>query len=216
VLYVYAFVPAPASVPEAPGISEAEVRSQPLDGLDAIVSEHDETVEASDEAVLAHARVVEAVAATNDAVLPARFGGMHADGDALRHAVASRPELRDSLERVRGCVELGLRVFGEATPSSSPSSGADYMRIRLEQRRELDRLSSELHEPLARLSRDSEVNVGATPRLLLTGAYLVEREQLDAFREELAMLQAKHPELGAVCTGPWPPYSFAIADGSGA
>jgi Gas vesicle synthesis protein GvpL/GvpF len=215
VLYVYAFVPVPASVPDVPGIGEAELRAHRLDGLEAIVSEHNRTVEVSDDSVLAHARVVEAVAAANDAVLPARFGGMHADGAALHEAVDSRPELQASLERVRGCVELGLRVFAEAAPAASGSSGADYMRARLEQRRKLERLSNELHEPLARLSRDSEVNVGATPRLLLTGAYLVEREQVESFRAELAKLQKRHPELGVVCTGPWPPYSFVIADGGG-
>ena len=86
------------------------------------------------------------------------------------------------------------------------------MRLRLKERQALERLSNELHEPLARLSRDSTVNVGATPRLLLTAAYLVERGQLEAFRDELARLQERHPELGAVCTGPWPPYSFALAE----
>ena len=215
-LYVYAFVSAPASAPEISGIDGAELRSLALDGLEAIISEHDGTVDVSDEAVLAHARGVDAVAAANDAVLPARFGSLHADEAALAEAVASRPGLRDSLAHVRGCVELGLRVFGEAAAPAPAPSGADYMRSRLEQRRELERLSNELHEPLARLSRDSEVNVGATPRLLLTGAYLVERDQVDAFRAELATLQARHPDLGAVCTGPWPPYSFAIADGGAA
>jgi hypothetical protein len=202
------------TAPGVSGIDGAPVRTELVDGLAALVSEHD-AVEASDEAVLAHARVVEAVAASNDAVLPARFGGLHQDVQALRQAVSARTELADALERVRGCVELGLRVFGDPTPTGPAASGAAYMRGRLEQRRLLQGLAHELHEPLAHLCRDSTVVVGATPRLLLTAAYLVERGQVEAFRAALETLETRHSDLGVVCTGPWPPYSFAIAEGAG-
>ena len=213
-LYVYAFVAESGVAPESAGIDDAALRLQPLsDGLAAVVSEHEAPVEASDAAVLAHARAVEAVATANDAVLPARFGAIHVDEAALREAVAERTDLRAALERVRGCVELGLRVFVEAADPTPAPSGTVYMRARLEQRRELERLATRLHEPLASLARDSTLTVGATPRLLLTSAYLVERERVEAFRETLTTLEAQHPQVGAVCTGPWPPYSFAIAGG---
>jgi Gas vesicle synthesis protein GvpL/GvpF len=215
VLYVYAFVTAPATVPDVPGVDGTAVRSEPLDGLVVVVSEHDGTVEASEAAILAHARVVEALAATNEGVLPARFGGMYGDETALREGLAGRSKLADALARVRGCVELGVRVLAEAAPPSEASSGGAYMRARLEQRRELERLADELHAPLAGLSRDATLTVGATPRLLLTAAYLVERGQVEAFHRALSALQSQHPNLGIVCTGPWPPYSFAVAEGDG-
>jgi hypothetical protein len=212
VLYVYAFAAVPVTAPGVAGIDGAPVRTELLDGLAAVVSEHD-LVEPSDEAVLAHARVVEAVAEANDAVLPARFGGLHEDGQALRRAISARPELADALERVRGCVELGLRVFDEPATPGPAASGAAYMRGRLEHRRAVEGLAHELHEPLADLCRDSTVIVGATPRLLLTAAYLIERGQVEAFRVALEALESRHPDLGVVCTGPWPPYSFTIAEG---
>jgi Gas vesicle synthesis protein GvpL/GvpF len=214
VLYLYAFAAAPVPAPDVVGIDGAPVRAELLDGLAAVVSEHD-AVEPSEEAVLAHARVVEAIAATNDAVLPARFGGLHRDEQALRQAVAGRRELVDALERVRGCVELGVRVFGDPAPPGAAASGAAYMRGRLERRRALDGLAQELHQPLAGLCRDSTVVVGATPRLLLTAAYLIERGQVEVFRAALETLETRHPDLGVVCTGPWPPYSFAIVEGAG-
>ena len=59
------------------------------------------------------------------------------------------------------------------------------------------------------LARAATRTVGATPRLLLSGAYLVEPGELDAFRHRVGELEAEHAELTFVCTGPWPPYSFA-------
>ena len=210
-LYVYAFVSAPASLPDVSGVGGSPLGARRIDVLDAVVSEHDRPVDTSETAVLEHARVVEALAGANEGVLPARFGGMHADEAALAAAVAGRGELVEALGRVRGCVELGLRVLGGAGSQVSAATGAEYMRARLERRRKLERLADELHVPLAALARDSTLALGTTPRLLLTAAYLVPRGDVEAFGETVASLQAAHPELGIVCTGPWPPYSFAIA-----
>jgi hypothetical protein len=212
VLYVYAFVSAPASVPDVSGLDGSTLGARHLGALDAVVSEHDGPVDASEMAVLEHARVVEAVAEANDGVLPVRFGGMHDDEAALSAAVAGRGGLAEALGRVRGCVELGLRVLGGAGLPAAASTGAEYMRARLERRHELDRLADELHAPLAALARDSTLAVGTTPRLLLTASYLVPRAEVETFGETVAILQAAHPELGIVCTGPWPPYSFALAE----
>jgi hypothetical protein len=214
VLYVYAFAAVPVNALDVVGIDGAVVRTELVDGFAAVVSEHD-AVEPTEEAVLAHARVVEAVAATNDAVLPARFGGLHRDDSALRQAVAARTELAQALERVRGCVEIGVRIFGEPVLPGPAASGGAYMRGRLEQRRALEGLARDVHQPLADLCRSSTFVVGATPRLLFTAAYLIERGQVDVFRAELETLERRHPDLGVVCTGPWPPYSFALAEGTG-
>jgi hypothetical protein len=37
----------------------------------------------------------------------------------------------------------------------------------------------------------------------------VQTDTVPAFRDEIERLQRGHPELTIVCTGPWPPYSFA-------
>ena len=213
-LYVYAFVEAPAVVPETEGIDSAPVAAERAAGLDAIVSHHDnESVDASEPAVIAHARVVDAVAELNDAVLPARFGGMHADADALRAAVAERAvSLAAALERVRGCVELGLRVLAPAADPGPATTGAGYMHARLEQRRATERLADEVHTPLAELARATTRTVGATPRLLLSAAYLVPREDASTFRDAVGRLQREHPTLTIACTGPWPAYSFGTAE----
>jgi hypothetical protein len=215
VLYVYGFVPTPAVIPALRGIQNAELAAVPIGTLDAVASEYDgATIERSEASVLAHARVVDALAEANDGVLPARYGGLHADAAALREAVAGRPELARALDRVRGCVELGVRVLGEAPKPVAASSGRAYMSARLEERRSADRLADALHRPLAALARESSLTVGATPSLPVTGAYLVDRGAVGEFRKAVERLQADHPSVGIVCTGPWPPYSFAMERGA--
>jgi Gas vesicle synthesis protein GvpL/GvpF len=214
VLYVYAFVEAPATVPGVRGIDSVPLETEAAGGLEVVVSRHETTPEASDAAIMAHAGVVEALAAANEAVLPARFGGMHADADALRAAVAERAgELTAALARVRGCVELGVRALVPAPPEVAATSGAAYMRARLEQRQEAERLADELHAPLAALAREATHTVGATERLLLSASYLVPEDAVAEFRGVVEHLQAARPDLGLVCTGPWPPYSFVTAEG---
>jgi hypothetical protein len=214
VLHVYAFVERPASVPDVPGIDSAALTTEAGAELEVVISRHDvASLDPSEDAILAHARVVEALAASNEAVLPARFGGAHPDAETLRAAVADRePELTAALARVRGCVELGVRALAPAGERSSAPSGAEYMRARLEQRRETERLAEELHAPLAALARDATRTVGVTERLLLSAAYLVPKRDVARFGELVARLHAEHPHLGIVSTGPWPPYSFATAE----
>ena len=71
----------------------------------------------------------------------------------------------------------------------------------------------ELHEPLARLSRAS-TRFGGASSDLIQSVYLVPRQDVAAFGEHVRRLEAAHPDLTIVCTGPWPPYTFA-ADGEG-
>ena len=45
----------------------------------------------------------------------------------------------------------------------------------------------------------------------LRAAYLVDRDGGKAFTAAVADQQRHNPELRLLCTGPWPPYSFAAA-----
>jgi hypothetical protein len=212
VIYLYAIAEALEDLPELRGVGGAPLARRSVDGLDLVVSEHEEgAVDATEEAVLAHARVVEALLGRSAALLPARFGRGFRDEAALREAIRGRAaSLREALAQVRGCVELGVRVLREEPPAPpAPGSGRAYMEARLARQEEAERLARQLHEPLATLARTSTRTVGQTPRLLLSGAYLVEPGDVEAFRSRVAELEAEHPQLSVVCTGPWPAYSFA-------
>lgn len=215
-LYLYALVETPARLPDSAGLDDSPLSVEPLGALDAVVSSLAAPPSPqSEDHVLAHARVVDELASLNDAVLPVRFGRAYADASALRHAVEAREdELREALDRVRGCVELGLRVLaGTAdTTLAAPESGREYLRARLNERHRGERLADELDAPLAALSRAATRSVLATPQLVLSAAYLVPRDELDEFRRAVGSVQSRHPELSVACTGPWAPYSFATAN----
>lgn len=207
-IYLYAIAEELDGLPDVRGVDGAPLTRRGIEGLDLVVSEHDGAeLDASEEAVLEHARVVEALVGRSTALLPARFGRGFRDDDALREAIEGRAaQLREALAQVRGCVEIGVRVLApEAPPPPAAESGRAYMEARLAHTEE----ARELHEPLAALARAATRTVGATPRLLLSGAYLVEPGELDAFRRRVSELEAAHTELTFVTTGPWPPYSFA-------
>jgi hypothetical protein len=212
VIYLYAIAEALEDLPELRGVGDAALDRRTIEGLDLVVSEHEgTTVDATEEAVLVHARVVEALLGRSAALLPARFGRGFPEEDALREAIRDRAtSLHEALAQVRGCVELGVRVLREeAAPSTASESGRAYMEARLARQEEAELLARELHEPLAALARRSTRTVAQTPRLLLSGAYLVEPGDVEAFRSRVAELEAAHPQLSFVCTGPWPAYSFA-------
>jgi hypothetical protein len=176
--------------------------------------------------------VVESLVADR-AVLPVRFGAILAGETTVRAILAAHyTNFVTSLDRVRGRVELGLRILwdddlqktdsGLQTADSSHQlsaiSGRSYLLARLEEERQLrawreraETLAMELSASLSRLAVESVQQTLITPRLLLTAAYLVEQDQVVAFRLEVEALKATHPALHFLCTGPWPPYSFVAA-----
>ena len=178
-----------------------------MSGLELVVS-HVADDEVTEEAVLRHAEVVEQLLGRSRAVLPARFGRPLAGEEELGAAVgASAPELERGLRRVRGCVELGLRVVAApANPVPKGESGTEYMQARLTEERRRRRLLDELDAPLARLSEATAT--GSTSGDAFVSSYLVAAENVPAFRKAVGALEEAHPELTIVCTGPWPPYSF--------
>ena len=48
--------------------------------------------------------------------------------------------------------------------------------------------------------------------IVLSGAFLVERERLDAFSSAVADAARSHNDLDVQLTGPWPPYDFVRLD----
>ena len=179
-----------------------------MGGLDVVVSNVADD-EVTQDAVLKHAEVVEQLLGRSRAVLPARFDRPLADEEELNTAVsAAARELERGLRRVRGCVELGLRVIApsaEAVPKGR--SGADYMHARLAEERRRQRLLDELDAPLARLS-EATAPAGSSGGDAFVASYLVATRNVPAFRKAVDALEEAHPQLTIVCTGPWPPYSF--------
>ena len=215
-VHMYALVRHPAVVPDALGIADAPLYAAGVgEGIDAIVSEAEGGTAPTEEAIVAHARVVDALAASNDGVLPGRFTSDVAGEDELRRQLLDRQDrIRAALERVGGCVELGLRVLPAASTDepAQATSGSAYMRRRLDEVTRAQQLAHTLHESLAATARASTCSVLARRDLVLTGAYLVPRDEVERFQARLDEAQRGLEGVTLLATGPWPPYSFALLE----
>lgn len=238
-IYVYAVTePSGRALPEIRGLEEQPLEAQVGERTAAVYSRHGVGhLPPAAENLWRHEAVVEALM-RDRAVLPARFGMVFADEAAVERALTGHAErLAAGLDRVRGCVELGLRVLwrpdsapdlsppsaSEGGPAAGAASGRAYMmarmneeRRRVQTRERAERLADRLHEPLAPLARDSTRRVLPAPDLLTSAAYLVPQGAAEEFASRVRRLAEAHPDLRVLCTGPWPPYHFAPALGPAA
>jgi hypothetical protein len=155
--------------------------------------------------------VVEALMESAD-LLPLRYGTRFDDTATAAAAVEQRQDgLAAALDRVRGAVELSVRVLvpAERDEDRAPASGTEYLRGKARAASAREAVAQSVHEPLAALARASVRRESGRPGERLTGAYLVDRDAAEAFAARVAALQASLPEVRLLCTGPWPPYSFA-------
>lgn len=206
------------------GIQGAAVLTRVYRNIMAVISPLDSAeVEPTKDALWRHEVVVEALMA-DGAVLPVRFGTMLGDESVMKATlVAHYAQFVDDLDRVRGRVELGLRVLwddvGPPTDGggakSEASSGHAYLMGRLVQERQVrawreraHALAVEIEKPLVGLTVEATHQLLVTPRMLMTAAYLVDAAEVARFQQRLEALQAVHPALRFMCTGPWPPYTF--------
>ena len=206
---LYAITDHPA--PPLPDVAPLQIVA--LDGLAAVYSAASKR-DASPEALWRHEKVVEALMEDRD-LLPVRYGTQLEDAAAAMRAVdARRDELAASLDRVRGAVELSLRVVAaEATPpgepQGAPATGAEHLRAKAQATAGREDAIRTLHDPLAALARASTTSTPRGEQELLRAAYLVDRDVVERFVASVARLQQANPGLRLLCTGPWPPYSFA-------
>jgi len=220
-IWVYGICDRPElAPPRRRGLAQA-----PLDGLReglllAVFTRHARSVgDPAPDALWAHERVVERLMAERT-VLPMRFGSTVADEDALRRfLIGRRQPLTDTLARIAGRVELGVRIVAHhvagngvpaaavVVPAAAPS-GREYLISKLRDGERTKQLAAALHEPLAALAADASLQTARGADDVLRGAYLVDRGVVPRFRATVERLQHTHPEVAILCTGPWPPYTF--------
>jgi hypothetical protein len=181
--------------------------------LEGIVSDHESRApEPSAAALRAYERTVRGLM-DRGAILPAQFGSVLPDEDAVRALLRGRcQDLLARLGRVRGAVEIGLRANWRdgvrAMLDPRPPSGSSYLRERLELRQSARRVASEL-DPLTALARGSRRALAPRPDLPVLDAYLVDRGRVREFVALVEQLDDRMDDVELICTGPWPPYSFA-------
>lgn len=212
-LLVYGIVEAGDVAPSGRGLDDRPLYGVAEDRLVAVVSDHDARgPEPTASALEAYERTVRGLM-DGGAILPAQFGSVLSDENAVRELLRNRRhDLLGRLARVRGAVEIGLRAIWRAGPVAAferrPASGTSYLRDRLELRQSARRVATEL-DPLTALARGSRRAIVPRPDLPVLDAYLVDRGRVREFVAMVEQLDDRLEDVELVCTGPWPPYSFA-------
>ncbi|MET9618392.1 GvpL/GvpF family gas vesicle protein [Kitasatospora indigofera] len=181
----------------------------------------------------AHHRVVEATAA-HATVLPLRLATVYLDDDRVSAMLDDRHDLLlDTLERLDGHLELGVKIYidvaSDTAPPSPPapdptlSPGRAYLRHRRAEQdvRHAAHLAAEQAveriEAIARTYAVRRARHRVQEGELATGpgtnvsndAYLVPIAHADAFRTEVTQSADGLAGVHVDVTGPWAPYSFA-------
>lgn len=215
-LYVYAILDrAPRGV-RLRGLAREPVRFVRSGALVVAVGRMDAAPQVAVATLARHDRVVRRLAAAARAALPARFGSMAPDRDALDDALRPRARsLARALDRVRDREQMTLRFEGVAAAEETPASrpGTRHLRRRAGRdpralpsvRSLLDRLRPLVAAEAVDAARETDV---------ARVHHLIRRGDAPRYRRAVARARAADPLLRVGCTGPWVPYGFV--DGGGA
>jgi Gas vesicle synthesis protein GvpL/GvpF len=212
-LFLYGVVEADAGLVVGTGLDDRPLRAVADGPLVAIVTDHDDRAAlATPEALDEYERTVQRLMDSR-AILPAQFGRVLPDDDAVRAMLRRRRrDLLASLDGVRGAVELGIHAWWRDARDDHrdprAESGAAYLRARLETRQSARRLASQL-DPLTALARSLRRALIPQRDLPVLDAYLVDRARVAEFVALVAELGDCLDGVELVCSGPCPPYSFA-------
>jgi hypothetical protein len=216
------------------GVGGSPVHLLSLGRLSAVVSDAgDEPIAVTEENLLAHNRVNAAALAVSTP-LPFRFGTRAAPERLAEYTAAHETALADALVRVRGCVEMSVKLMEKAegkkqkpTVKVEAESGKEAKvevvgrgtAFLLQKRREVlgeeevrvraDELGAWLAAGVVGLARESAVRVNPSEAIVVRAAHLVERGSVAEYRARLRELGAGRQSLRLLTSGPWPPYSFS-------
>ncbi|HWF89453.1 MAG TPA: GvpL/GvpF family gas vesicle protein [Pyrinomonadaceae bacterium] len=204
------------------GISGAPVRLLKIDNLAVLISDVD-VVPVTREHALTHAAVVRSIL-DQTTPLPFRFGTLVTEQQLRNYISTHKPALENKLAHVRGCVEMSVKIIWElpngkqtdAVNGERQGAGTTFL---VEKRREIlgdeqrskqaAEISDWLRAEVTGLTRDEQITLRPSERLLLSAAHLIERVSIGQYRVQLAKARKNRPDLHFLVSGPWPPYSFA-------
>jgi hypothetical protein len=236
--YVYCLSDEPraVSVEGLKGVGGADARALEFAGaasVVAVVSEFEgERAAITRENLRAHNRV-NAHALARATPLPFRFGTLADESSLAAYVSANEGALAEAFARVRGCVEMGvkLRVVEGAEESESSEVNVEEVRVEragglgtqflLAKRREIlgeeslkaraEAAAARLAERVEGLARETDVRLSPEGPIVVRAAHLVSRTDVPEYRARVRSLGAGLEGLYVLTSGPWPPYSFGVA-----
>ena len=219
-VYVYALLAQAPDSPPGNGMAGECVRICRSGDLFAAVGDMARAPVVDAEGLRAHDTVVRRLTTMVDAVLPARFGSLLADDEALSRLVAVRTvELTDALRLVAGREQMTLRVYGEPVAGASaivdepsPSTpGTAYLSERLRAERHARAVPeiAWLRPVLATFIIAERVERHHTRPLLASVHHLIPRGRASTYLAVLERAAVSTRPVRVIPSGPWPPYAFA-------
>lgn len=184
---------------------------------------------------LAHDRVTRLVA-ERAPTAPLRLATVFRGEDSLREQLTQWHDSAElALDRIEGRSEWSVKVYvdpqarvaaEESESAEGVGAGKAYLlrRRAATQRREVlaqqdAEVADAIHASLEagvvagrRLTPQDRRLTGHTGEMVLNGAYLVDQDRADAFKDLVERTTGEHPGVRVEVGGPWPPYSFASLD----
>ena len=154
--------------------------------------------DAGETELLDHHRVVQAVF-ERVPCLPARFGSVFTDDEALRTRLALRVLAREAIV---------------PTPSGRAylERGLTQMRGERARERRAEAIVARLLGELAIEPERVRHRICPRPAVAVSMSALVTRDEIDGLRSRLERLGAQLPDVTTVMQGPWAPYTFAVSE----
>jgi hypothetical protein len=217
-----------AAIEGAAGIGGAAPHLIQCDGMVAVTGEFNgNRVEVTRDNVYAHERVISLVNAVTSP-LPFRFGTVVTAAQLSVYVESNRESLIGLFERVRGSVEMSVKVICRREPGSEPiehesdavagevmGKGARFLEAKRAELSKSDSMKERAEEIGAWLAqrvseavRESVVRLRPSTGLAVAAAHLVARERLGDYRDRLSGARRERPDLHFLTSGPWAPYSF--------
>jgi len=195
--YLYAIIPCAKGKGFGDiGIEGENVYTLIFRDIAAIVSD---TLEAEYELTEQNARKHDAVLRqimSDHTVIPVEFGTVF-QNDVILKQLLSRAyhPIKRCLPLVDNVVEVGLKaVTMKDSPNLEGELGKPY--------------PEEILRPLKERAVRSTSGEIFSDRLVLNESFLVKRDGLSSFSEEVARLEEEYPTLRFLYSGPWAPYNF--------
>jgi hypothetical protein len=137
-------------------------------------------------------------------IVPFRFPTVLADENELLEFLTEHAEYEETLARLRGTVQMDIRVEAQGSGPPLKPSGAEYLRGREARYGTLQEIAAQFHragKAWVREWRDRDTARG------LRCSALLGREHVNAFLAAAKQVRIP-PRCNARVSGPWPPAEF--------
>ncbi len=178
------------------GLENNEVYTIPCGDIAAVVSDSSMTdYELTEDNTTTHEKVIQEIM-IKYSVVPAEFGTTIKNEIILKRLLkkAYTPTV-ESLKLVDNMVELGLKVVQTGkTVFDYPNNREEY--------------ASDILEHLRAKAKQTVTCDLFSEKLVLNASFLVNKEGVDSFSDEVVRLKNKYQTLKFLYSGPWAPHNF--------